>query len=510
MRKDVILALVALGLGNLMLAQDLAALNVALASIERDLDINLTTAQWVVNAYLLVYGMLIVTGGRLADELGRRRLFLVGAAIFAVASVLGGLALNAYWLIGARALMGIGSGLMLPAITGMAYAALPEERAELAGGLIVGAYGIGMAIGPIAGGALTEFLGWRWIQFVNLPIALLAIVGVWRAIPPDPAGGRPTIDYAGIVTLSAGLVSLLFALGQASAWGWGDWRIVTCLGLSILLFLAFFAIERRAGDAALIPGDILRNRGVALGCALRALMAPVYAATLLYLPQVMQKLLDFSPLQSGFGMLPMLGGYAVVSLLVGSLAGRISTRMAIIIGLVGLTLGPFLLSGFSVAAGYPGLVVGLILTGIGLGLFQPSIGTEAVKADPRGRKSLASGLVLMSQFVGGAIGLGVTTAFVASAERAAVTAHLAGAGILVSAAERAALDTMLAGAESAQQVLQQFDPAVAERLIGVAGEAFAAGVRTGLRVDAGIAAVGVVLAVVFLVQAGRITVRRPT
>jgi len=286
--------------------------------------------------------------------------------------------------------------------------------------------------------------------------------------------------------------------------------MLACLGLSILLFLAFFAIERRAGDAALIPGDILRNRGVALGCALRTLMAPVYAATLLYLPQIMQKLLDFSPLQSGFGMLPMLGGYAVVSLLVGSLAGRISTRIAIIIGLVGLTIGPLLLSSFSVAAGYPGLVVGLALTGIGLGLFQPSIGTEAVRADPRGCKSLASGLVLMSQFIGGAMGLGVTTAIVAAAERDAVTAHLAGAGILVSAAERSALDKMLAGAESAQQVLQQFDPPVAERLIGVAGEAFAAGVRSGLRVDAGIVVIGVVLAAMFLLRAGRIPVRRPT
>ena len=286
--------------------------------------------------------------------------------------------------------------------------------------------------------------------------------------------------------------------------------MLACLGLSILLFLAFFAIERRAGDAALIPGDILRNRGVALGCALRTLMAPVYAATLLYLPQIMQKLLDFSPLQSGFGMLPMLGGYAVVSLLVGSLAGRISTRIAIITGLVGLTIGPLLLSSFSVAAGYPGLVVGLALTGIGLGLFQPSIGTEAVRADPRGCKSLASGLVLMSQFIGGAMGLGVTTAIVAAAERDAVTAHLAGAGILVSAAERSALDKMLAGAESAQQVLQQFDPPVAERLIGVAGEAFAAGVRSGLRVDAGIVVIGVVLAAMFLLRAGRIPVRRPT
>ena len=493
-----VLALAALGLANLMLAQDLASLNVALPSIERSLNIDLPTAQWIVNAYLLVYGMVVVTGGRLADELGRRRVFLIGVAIFAGASFLAGLAPQAYWLIGARALMGIGSGLMLPAVAGMAYAALPEDRAELAGGLTVGAYGIGMAVGPIVGGALVEYIGWRWIQFVNLPIAALVMLGVWRTVRPTPAGARPRIDYAGIVTLSAGLVALLVALDQVTAWGWTDWRIRLGLGLAVVFLALFVAVERRVGAEALIPGDIIRIRGVALPCVLRALMAPAYVAAVLYLPQIMQKLLGLSPLASGIGMAPMLGTYAVVSFLVGSLAGRLSDRLAIIAGLGGLAIGPFLLSGFSVATGYTGLVLGMAVMGSGLGLFQPASNTIAVEADDRGRKSLASGLVMMFQFVGGAVGLGLTTTVVASAERGAVDQHLAELGVALPAAQRAALNGLLAGTDSAQQVLGQFDPAAAQRLFEIASGAFADGVRSGLRLDAGLAAIAVLLAVFLL------------
>ena len=498
MRKETILALAALGLGNMMLAQDLAALNVALPSIERDLRIDLTTAQWVVNAYLLVYGMLIVTGGRLADELGRRRVFLAGAALFAAMSLLAGLAPNVYWLVAARALMGIGSGLMLPAVGGMGYGLLPPQRAALAGSLMVGTYGVGMALGPLLGGALTEALGWRWIQYVNLPIAALVMIGVWRTIPAETGRARPRIDYPGIVTLSAGLVALLFALDQAAEWGWSDPRILVSLGMAVAFSLAFVMVERRAGAEALIPGDIIRLRGVALPCVLRALMAPAYVASLLYLPQVMQKLFGFSPFAAGVGLLPMLGTYAVVAFLVGSLAGRLSDRFAIVAGLTCLALGPFLLSGFGVAAGYTGLVMGMAVSGVGLGLFQPSSNTAAVQADDRGRKSLALGLVLMFQFVGGAIGLGLTTTFVASSERAAVDNHLAGTAISLPSAQRHALDGLLAGTESARQILQQFDPTIARELIDIAGEAFAAGVRGGLRLDSGIAAVGVVLAALVL------------
>jgi EmrB/QacA subfamily drug resistance transporter len=499
MRKDTILALAVLALANAMLAQDLAALNVALPSIEHDLNVDLTTAQWVVNGYLLVYGVTIITAARLADEIGRRRIFIMGAGVFAVTSLLAGLSANVSWLIAARALMGIGAGLMLPAITGMSYAVVPREKAAMAGAIVIGGYGVGMALGPIVGGALTEFLGWRWIQFVNVPFAILLLIGVRGLIPTEATpSSRVQIDYRGIAVFSAGVAALLFALDQATDWGWSDWRILASLILAAFLMAAFPFLERRAGETALIPADIIRNPGIAIACVTRALMAPAYTAAVLYLPQIMQKLMNLSPLEAGIGMLPMLGAYAVVSFLVGAFAARLDPRFGAIVGLACLAAGPFLMAQFDVTAGYTSLVLGMVLFGIGLGLYMPSITTEAVQADDRDRKSLASGLTLMAQFVGGAIGLGITTAIVASSERSAVDAHLAASTSNLSEAERGALQGLLAGAESAQQVVAQFDPDMARELLNIAGEAFAAGVRSGLRLDAGLAAVGLLVSLLLL------------
>src|SRR5256884_9663526 len=196
-----VMPLVAMGLGVLILANDFSALNVALPQIEKDFDAQVSTVQWVVNGYALVFGMLIVSGGRIADLFGRRRMFFVGTGIFTVFSIAGGAAQDIDWLIAARCLMGIGGALMWPAILGMTYAALPEEKAGLAGGLILGAAGLGNVIGPLLGGVLTDELSWRWIFFVNLPIAAFGIAATLYAIKPDVPGERQRIDYRGIATL---------------------------------------------------------------------------------------------------------------------------------------------------------------------------------------------------------------------------------------------------------------------------------------------------------------------
>src|SRR2546429_4550442 len=196
-----VMPLVAMGLGVLILANDFSALNVALPQIEKDFDAQVSTVQWVVNGYALVFGMLIVSGGRIADLFGRRRMFFVGTGIFTVFSIAGGAAQDIDWLIAARCLMGIGGALMWPAILGMTYAVLPESKAGLAGGLILGAAGLGNAIGPLLGGVLTDELSWRWIFFVNLPIAAFGIAATLYAIKPDVPGERQRIDYRGIATL---------------------------------------------------------------------------------------------------------------------------------------------------------------------------------------------------------------------------------------------------------------------------------------------------------------------
>src|SRR6266511_6035270 len=185
-----------MGIAVFVIANDFSAINVAIPQIEEDFETDVSTAQWVVNAYALTFGVLIVTGGRLADLFGRRRAFFVGSAIFAAMSLSGGVAQTEAWLIASRVLMGIGGALMWPAILGMTYAALPEARAGLAGGLILGAAGIGNAMGPLLGGLLTDELSWRWIFFLNVPIAAFAVlVTYFKVHQPKVEGAGEKVDY---------------------------------------------------------------------------------------------------------------------------------------------------------------------------------------------------------------------------------------------------------------------------------------------------------------------------
>src|SRR5690242_6649889 len=183
--RATVLALVAMGVAVFIIANDFTALAVALPAIEKQFNTDVGTAQWVINAYALTFGVLIVVGGRIADIFGRKRIFIVGAAIFAGFSLLGGAAQDTAWLLACRTLMGIGGALMWPAILGMTFAALPESKAGLAGGLILGAAGIGNALGPLVGGILTDVLSWRWIFFVNLPVAAFGVLITLWAIPAD-------------------------------------------------------------------------------------------------------------------------------------------------------------------------------------------------------------------------------------------------------------------------------------------------------------------------------------
>lgn len=413
--RRTILALGAMGIAVLVVANDFTALSVALPTIERDLDTTLSTAQWVINAYALVFGVLIVTGGKLADAFGRRRAFVAGAAIFAGFSLLGGVAPDAAWLIACRAAMGVGGALMWPAILGMTYAVLPKAKAGLAGGLILGAAGLGNAVGPLVGGVLTDALSWRWILVVNLPVAALAVLVTLRAIAPDPGGERERLDVAGVATLSLGLLAALVALDQSSDWGWGDPRVVGAMVAAAVLLVAFVVRERRAGDTALVPRDVMGNRTFAAACLAVVLMSAVFFATLLYLPQFMAKELGYEPLQAGAGLLPMMATFGLVSFVAGPLYGHAGPKLMVSAGAACIALAMILLSGLEAGDGYAALVPGMVVLGVGIGLFYSSVTTAGVTALDDSRSSLAGGIVYMFQIAGGSVGLGINTAIVAAA-----------------------------------------------------------------------------------------------
>jgi EmrB/QacA subfamily drug resistance transporter len=414
------LALIAMGIAVFVIANDFSAINVAIPQIEHDFKTDVTTAQWVVNAYALTFGVLIVTGGRLADLFGRRRAFFIGTAIFATFSALGGAAQSEAWLITMRVLMGIGGALMWPAILGMTYAALPEERAGLAGGFILGAAGIGNAAGPLIGGALTDLLSWRWIFFLNVPVSAFAIFVTLREIKADhPEVEDTRIDYGGVATVSVGLVSLLLAFDQVVDWGWDDPRIIALLALFVGLIGSFVFIERRAGAHALVPRDVIRNRDFAYTCAAILLMSAVFFAAMLYLPQFMINVLGYSPIGAGAGMLPMMATFAAVSFVAGNLYERFGGKPLLILGSACIALGPALIALLAGQESFGALIPGLMVLGLGIGLFYPTATTAGVTAVDESRRSLAGAIIYMFQIAGGSVGLGLTTTvFIGASDRA--------------------------------------------------------------------------------------------
>lgn len=411
------LALAAMGLGVFVIANDFTALSVAIPRMEQDLHTTLSRAQWVINGYALLFGVLIVTGGRLADMLGRKRMFMAGASIFAVFSLLCGVVPDVGLLIACRALMGVGGALMWPAILGLTYSLLPADRKGLAGGLILGVAGLGNTVGPLLGGWLTDVATWRLVFFVNLPVTAFAMLVTQRRVPESRAGGAEHgLDYPGVALLSAGAIAILIGLDLATTDGFTSPAILGLLAGGAALLAVFLVAERRLGNRALVPAEVLRNRVFAASCTTVLLISAIFFSALLYLPQFMEVVLHYSAIRSGAGLLPLMGVFAVTSFVAGSLYGRLGPRLTVSAGAALLAAGILLLSFSAAGSAYLPLVPGMCVLGLGVGLFYSSVTTAAVTALDLSRSSLAGGIVYMCQIAGGAIGLGLNTAIVLSAD----------------------------------------------------------------------------------------------
>ncbi|MEM9106586.1 MAG: MFS transporter [Pseudomonadota bacterium] len=413
--RRTIIGMFAAGLGVFVVANDFTALSVAIPAIEKTFSTDLTTAQWVINIYAVLFGVFIVTGGKLADMFGRRRIYLFGASIFGLFSLLGGLASEPWMLLACRALMGVGGALMWPAVLGLTFAVVPEDRAGLAGGLITAVAGLGNAAGPLLGGVLTDTLGWQWIFFINVPIALIGMITLIFAIPKDEAADRQErIDYGGMLLLSVAVLSLLLALDFGVDLGWTNPSILALFAISAVFSIAFLLFERREGDRALIPKDVMNNLVFSMSALTTLFIAAVFFGAMVYLPQFMTKQLDFSAMAAGLGIAPMMFTFALVSFGSGRVYDALGPKISVSIGILGLVAGMFLLSRLDASTTYTRLVPGMIILGIGIAFFYSSITPVAVTALGSARASLASGAIYMVNVAGGALGLGMNTAIVAS------------------------------------------------------------------------------------------------
>ena len=404
---NVVLALVAVA--QFMIVLDATIVNVALPTIQGDLGFSQQNLLWVLNAYTLVFGGFLLLGGRLADRLGRRRLFMAGTALFAGASLICGVAQSEATLLVARGLQGLGGAMVSPAALSIILTTFAEgterNRALAVWGAIAGAGG---AMGLLLGGVIVEALSWRWIFFVNVPIGALLLAAVPRRIPESRSQGAAAgYDVGGAISITLGTVALVYVLIEAESWGWGSGRTLGGFAAAALLIAAFVLIERRHKNP-LIPLRIFSNRNLAAADVTMMLVAAALFGVFFFCTLYLQQVLGYDALETGLAYLPMSVSLIVASNVASRLVDRFTPKPVLASGLLVSTAGLLLLTRLSVDGDYAGQVLpATVVLGIGLGMcFVPVTiaGTSGVAAQDSG---LASGLLNTTQQVGGSLGLAI-------------------------------------------------------------------------------------------------------
>ena len=407
------LALVIVAIAQLMVVLDATIVNVALPDIARALSVRSNSdLSWVVTAYTLTFGGFLLLGGKIADRLGRRNVFMAGAVLFAAASLLGGVSGNLGLLIGARAVQGIGGALMSPAALSLLTVVFREgEERDRALGIWAAITAGGAALGLILGGVLTEYVSWRWVFLVNLPIAAVAVIGAIRFVPESRDERAQGFDVPGAVLITGGLMSLVYALVKGNDYGWGDVKTLGWFSAALIALVAFVIVQVTS-KTPLVPVRVLRNRS-ALGADIGALLigAGIFAI-FFFLILWMQAINHWSPIKSGLAFLPMTLLIGVGAGIGSQLLGKIGPRPLLIVG-PALAASGLLQLGLRLEPGssYAGTILpSLACVAAGMGFTFVALTSSAVAGVPAEDAGIASALLNAGQQVGGAIGLAVLTA----------------------------------------------------------------------------------------------------
>ncbi|MCG8543261.1 MAG: MFS transporter [Alphaproteobacteria bacterium] len=403
----------------LTIGTDFTGALLLVTSIERDFSVDITTTQWVLNIYALTFGVLMVTGGRLGDMYGHRRLILTGITIFLVASIGCFAAPSIEWLIGARAVQGIGAALLWPCILALGTTSVDEDKRGLAMGLILAGITVGNVAGPLIAGVVTWIGDWRLFFLVNTLMAALSAVLALRFLRKEsPEKTDERIDFAGMAVLGFALLALLYSLDVGADWGWTSPTLIGLLVLSAALFVAFPFVESRV-KSPLLPPSLMRNRQFLLALSTNGLLIPALFIAFLYFPQFMQKTMGWSVLAASFGMLPLMVLLSVGSLLGGRLYAPIGPKRLLLAGYALMTVGAVSIVFVMPSWAYFAILPAMLVMGLGATLCVGTAGTAAVSAVPPARAGVAGGLSFMFHLCVGAIGVAGATAIM-NAETAGV------------------------------------------------------------------------------------------
>jgi EmrB/QacA subfamily drug resistance transporter len=420
-----------------MVVLDVAIVNVALPSIKTDLNFSQANLQWVISAYAILFGGALLLGGRLADLLGRRRLFVAGLALFTVSSLLCGLAWSESSLIAFRALQGLGGALLAPAALSLLMTTFAEGRERnLALGIYGAASGSGAAAGVLLGGVLTSYLSWSWVFFINIPVGVAAIALTPLLLQESRAGlANRHFDLPGAASITGGLMLLVYATTRATTDGWGTSTTIALLAGAAGLVLAFIAIELRS-PSPLLPLRIFRVRSLTAANAAMAIVGSVAFSEFFLLTLYLQDVLHYSAMQSGAAFVAFASAVVVASNVAQVVVGRFGVKPTLTAGLVASAVSVAALTRLPVDGHYFwDLFPWFVLGGAGMGLSFVPITIASLTGVERSDAGVASGLINTSRQVGGAIGLAAVSAIAATS-----TSHYAQAHSAVTASSRIALD----------------------------------------------------------------------
>lgn len=427
------LALALLSAVQFMVVLDIAIVNVALPSIQVDLGFSQENLQWVISAYALVFGGFLLLGGRAADLVGRRRIFLAGLIVFTLASLFAGLAWSEASLIAARALQGLGAAVITPAALSILSVTFAEGRERnIALGVWGAVGGFGAAAGVLMGGVLTDALGWEWIFFVNVPVGAIAFLLAPVLLSESRDASVKSFDVIGAVSVTAGLSSAVYAITQAAQDGWLAGRTLAFFAASIVLLVGFVAWELRHPEPLMRFG-LLRIKTVSGANVAGFILGTATFSLFLMLTLYMQQVLGYSPMKTGVAYLAVAGTAIFTSALAAQLVTRIGVKPVLLVGMSSLTAGLLYFTQVSVSGSYVGdLLPGFLLIALGLGFSFVPISIAALAGVQPNEAGLASGLINTSQQIGGALGIAALSTIATSRTEDAVAGGASQASALVS------------------------------------------------------------------------------
>ena len=400
------LALAVISAAQLMIVLDSSIVNVALPTIHADLHFSIANLEWLITAYSLTFGGLLLFGGRTGDLYGKRRIFMVGIAIFAVSSLLCGFAQGQLWLILGRACQGIGGALAAPTALALIATNFPEGRPRNgAMGVYAAMSAVGGAVGLLLGGILTDLVSWRWIFFVNVPIAALVLILAPRALNESETT-MSDHDLPGAITVTGGMFALVYGLSHAASHGWRVPGTIVPLVAAALLLVSFVLIESKSREP-LMPLAIFGNRNRAGTYGIMFCIGAVVFAMFYFLTQFLQNILGWSAIKTGVGFLPMSAAVLAASVVTSRLVGRIGIRVPLLIGPAAATLGLLWMSKLTVSSGYGDVLGPLLVLALGMALTFVPLTLTAVSGVTSDEAGLASALLNTAQQIGGSLGLAV-------------------------------------------------------------------------------------------------------